>query len=67
MSDKIDNIKEIKINDTNYPEELKKIQNPPEKMYVLGDVDNLSKTGIAIIGSRSCSEKRKRNSKKIQF
>jgi len=46
---------EIKISDEKYPENLKKIKNPPKKIYVEGNIDNLNKIGIAVVGSRSCS------------
>jgi len=46
---------EIKINDELYPENLKKIKNPPEIIYVKGNIENLKKVGIAVVGSRSCS------------
>lgn len=46
----------IKINDSRYPEQLKKIRNPPKQLYVEGNVDLLKTNIISIIGSRSCSE-----------
>ena len=49
-------IKIIKIEDTNYPEHLLKIKNPPKQLYVLGDETLLNKQSIAIIGSRDCTQ-----------
>lgn len=49
-------IKIIKIGDTNYPEHLLKIKNPPKQLYVLGDETLLNKQSIAIIGSRDCTQ-----------
>lgn len=46
---------EIKNDDEKYPEMLKKIKNPPKKIYVEGNTENLNKVGIAVVGSRSCS------------
>lgn len=47
----------IKIDDEVYPDSLREISDPPKQLYVLGDIENLKKDGIAIIGSRCCSEK----------
>lgn len=46
---------EIKIDDKKYPESLRKIKNPPKKIYIEGNTENLNKVGIAVVGSRSCS------------
>ena len=35
---------------------LLKIKSPPERLYVEGNLKLLNKTGIAIVGSRNCSE-----------
>lgn len=53
----IHNFKIIKIDDEIYPDSLRNILNPPQQLYVLGNVENLNNDGIAIIGSRCCSEK----------
>lgn len=42
----------ISIEDYKYPEQLKKIKNPPKQLYVKGNIELLEKPGIAIIGSR---------------
>lgn len=42
-------------NDAHYPMLLKNIHEPPLLLYVLGDVTNLSKPQIAMVGSRDCT------------
>ena len=39
-----------------YPTKLRKIKNPPKQLYVEGNKEILESDGIAIIGSRGCSE-----------
>ena len=46
----------IELEDKKYPEILKKIENPPKQLYLEGNVELLNTHGIAIIGSRKCSE-----------
>ena len=46
----------IDIEDRGYPEQLRKIHNPPKQLYLKGNMKLLSTTGIAIIGSRSCTK-----------
>ena len=48
-------IQEIELTQKEYPEKLRKIKNPPKKLYVLGDVSLLQKTSVAIVGSRKAS------------
>lgn len=45
----------IKYEDAEYPEQLKKIKNPPKQLYVKGNLNNLKEYGIAIIGARQCT------------
>ena len=45
-------MEEIRLEDNNYPINLKKIKKPPEQLYVKGDKNLLSKDAIAVIGSR---------------
>lgn len=45
----------INLDSNIYPNKLKKIQNVPEKLYVHGNIENIDKKSIAIIGSRDCS------------
>lgn len=49
-------IKEINFEDEAYPESLKSIDNPPQKLYVLGDETILNNQCLSIIGSRNCTE-----------
>ncbi len=49
-------IKQIKYEDCEYPKLLKNIKKPPKQLYVLGNVDLLNEHGIAIIGSRNCTD-----------
>ena len=48
-------IRKIKIHDEEYPEQLRKIKNPPQQLYVRGNIENLKQIGIAVIGTRHCS------------
>ena len=50
-------MKKIIIDDKEYPEKLRNIQNPPEELYVLGNETILNEACIAIVGSRVCTEK----------
>lgn len=47
---------EIKYESKYYPEKLRKIDTPPKKINVMGNIDILNNFGIAIIGSRNCSQ-----------
>ena len=49
-------MKILEITDKYYPEQLKNIKRPPKKLYVLGDETILNNKGIAIVGSRCCTE-----------
>ena len=46
----------IKIEDNNYPEQLRKIENSPKQLYLEGNIKLLNVPGIAIIGSRECTK-----------
>ena len=50
------NVIEIKYEDKIYPEELKKIANPPKTLYCLGDISLLKTKMISVVGSRKCTE-----------
>jgi len=51
-------VKSISFFDTNYPEKLKFIQNPPLILYYLGNLEYfLQATNVAIIGTRKPSKK----------
>lgn len=44
------------IDNENYPEKLKLIKNPPQKLYVIGKLPDSNKKTVAIVGARSCSD-----------
>lgn len=46
----------ITIEDNRYPEQLRKIKNPPQQLYAKGNIELLKTNIISIIGSRACSE-----------
>lgn len=46
----------INIEDKIYPEQLRQIPNPPKQLYLDGDIELLKNPGIAIIGSRNCTQ-----------
>ena len=58
-------IKEIKYENTLYPETLRTIKNPPQKLYVLGDEQILNNECVSIVGSRNCTEYGKKIAKKF--
>lgn len=45
----------LKLSDCNYPEQLRKIKNPPKQLYVKGNIENMKEYGISVIGTRKCS------------
>lgn len=47
---------EISINNKYYPQKLRCISKPPEKLYCKGNLDLLESNIISIIGSRACSD-----------
>lgn len=55
----------ISIKDKRYPKQLKKIKNPPEQLYLEGNIELLNTIGIAIIGSRECTEYGEKMAKKF--
>ena len=55
----------LSINEGDYPEKLKLINDPPKKLYLRGDLSLLKMRGIAIVGSRRCSEYGKNVAMKI--
>lgn len=46
----------ITIENNNYPEQLRVIENPPKQLYAKGNIGLLKSNIISIIGSRACSE-----------
>lgn len=56
-------VEEIEIGDIDYPIRLRRIKQPPKKLYVIGDTKVLNQKGIAIVGSRDCTEQGAKNAK----
>ena len=50
-------IKQIKIENPNFPQKLKQIQAPPKTIYYQGNIELLNTPIISIIGSRVCTSK----------
>ncbi len=50
------NINIININDSEYPQKLRNIYDPPITLYAKGNVDILKNTGFAVIGSRNATK-----------
>ena len=48
-------IKEISIEDRDYPKLLKKIKDPPKILYCLGSLPRADLKGFAVVGTRRCS------------
>lgn len=42
--------------DVEYPPQLRTIASPPLALYVVGKVEKLSKPGVALVGTRHCTE-----------
>ncbi len=55
----------ITINDKDYPENLRKIRNPPKTLYLEGNKKLLKSNIISIVGTRTCSENGKNITKKF--
>ena len=49
-------IKIIKKEDKIFPKRLKEIKKCPDQLYAIGNINLLKSNGIAIVGSRNCSE-----------
>lgn len=49
-------IEEILIDSKEYPEKLKKIYDPPLKLYILGNKELLQQKGVAIVGARKATQ-----------
>lgn len=45
----------ITIFDKEYPDNLKQISSPPIVLYIKGNLENLNKPAVAIVGSRNCT------------
>lgn len=55
----------LEIQDKEYPDALRKIKNPPKRLYFEGNIELLNKPIISIIGSRSCTENGKKLAQKF--
>lgn len=53
-------IKVLNINDKDYPQKLRNIVNPPQKLFYKGNIKLLNEPMIAVIGSRDITEYGKR-------
>ena len=49
-------IQEINFEDEKYPEKLKNIKNPPQKLYAIGNTALLKKESLAIVGTRHITD-----------
>lgn len=56
-------VEEIGIESNDYPIRLRQIKNPPNKLYIIGNKKILNQKGIAIVGSRDCTEEGKINAR----
>jgi DNA processing protein len=54
-------VQEIHHLDSNYPARLKDLYDPPETLYIYGDIELLKRPMIAIVGSRMASPRGMRN------
>ena len=55
----------IEINDKRYPECLRKISNPPKKLYYKGNIDLLKSNCFAVVGSRDLTNYGEYNEKRF--
>lgn len=46
----------LEMEDERYPETLRKLKNPPERLYCIGDVSLLQTRCVAVVGSRKFSD-----------
>lgn len=58
-------IEKIEFSDEQYPRLLRNIKNPPKQLYILGNAELLNNYGIAVIGSRNCTEIGAKNARKF--
>lgn len=56
-------IYEINIDDKDFPIRLRNIKNPPKNIYVIGNKEILNNKGVAIVGSRDCTEEGAKNAR----
>ena len=56
---------EIKITDKEYPEMLRKIENAPNKLYAIGNLELLKEDSISVVGTRHITDYGRRYCKQI--
>ncbi len=56
-------IEKIDIKDEDFPPKLRNIKKAPKQLYVIGNKEILKQKGIAIVGSRDCTEEGVRNAR----
>ncbi len=67
MENKIEKIYEIEQNNAYYPSSLLSLQDPPKKLYVIGNIELINNKKIAIVGSRINTEYGEINTKKFAY
>lgn len=60
-------IKKINNTDIQYPNLLSTIYNSPQKLYVLGNIENLRRKCVSIVGCRKCSDYGETKAKQIAY
>ena len=61
-----DDIQVIADNDSRYPNRMREVNNPPLVLYAKGKLPDLNKTiGIAVVGSRHCTEDGKKAAEEL--
>ncbi|MEG0918982.1 MAG: DNA-processing protein DprA [Anaerovoracaceae bacterium] len=50
------NYKILEFNDEKYPEMLKRIKNPPKRIFYIGNIQLLNTVSVAVVGSRKTSD-----------
>ena len=64
---KENNIKIININESEYPQALKKIYDPPISLYVKGNIEKLNNKNIGIVGCRECTTYGKKSAEYFSY
>lgn len=60
-------ISEIREDDIEYPEKLYNIDDRPKKLYAIGNLENLKRKCVAIIGARNCTIEGRNNARKMAY
>lgn len=58
-------IQEINIEDINYPKQLLDLEDPPKKLYTLGNISLLNEESFSIVGTRYITDEGKKNCEEI--